>query len=173
MMNSLNYHKSEKPEYLIITLMYLLIITYMTVFFKISTDLNDKKLAYHGSINKLSNTIFGSSSYLAQKCAYHSQNFSVEFYFENIISLEDWSKKHFKIWKCYTTYLLQINWIMNSAIRYTVLPRLHKKYCTFLYCLQMWRRSKLYRIPNYLKVILWNANFINIRTKCTVKQPFW
>lgn len=52
MMNSINYHKSEKSEYLIITLMYLLIITYMTVFFKISTDLNDKKLAYYGSINK-------------------------------------------------------------------------------------------------------------------------
>lgn len=77
-----------------------------------------------------------SSSYLVQKCAYHSQqNFSVEFYFENIISLEDWSKKHFKIWKCYTTYLLQINWIIDSAIKYTVLAHLHKKYCTFSFTL--------------------------------------
>lgn len=32
--------------------MYLLIITYMTVFLKIYTDLNDKKLAYYGSENK-------------------------------------------------------------------------------------------------------------------------
>lgn len=130
MMNSLNW----KPKYLILTLMYLLIITYiMTMFLKISTDLNDKKLAYYQSKSNCQ-ILFGSSSYLAQKCAYHrQQNFSVEFYFENIISLEDRSKKHFKIWKCYTTYLLQINQIINSAIRYTVLAHLHKKYCTFFF----------------------------------------
>lgn len=105
----------------------------MTMLLKLSTDLNDK-LVYYGRVNQNCQILLLALVHILPKNVHIiARSFLQNFILKILFHLKIVLKNILRYEMLYN--LLQINQIISSVIRYTVLAHLHKKYCTFSFIL--------------------------------------